>query len=314
MANARGKAIDNTHLSVDQAEVRGFIHRDYIAHCLRWTHVAKYLQAKGRYKETRLFDIGCGIDLPLAKLLYSSRLILKSYIGVDYNPLHKFDTGPFHTGKFPLAVYGNVDFATEQVMLKNDSLYMDAGEDYDIFDLPNTFICFEVLEHVEPEHVWRILEKLRQMIWLYNQKKSVNDPMARAFISTPNFDVNVGAANNHVNEMRADLLGWVFEELGFVISGYYGTFASQRDYKSEIYRLYGNGGANLFKEVANYYDSNYLATIFAPLFPLQARNVLWELTAFDRYNPVGRQFNNPPAVTTRWSSSDKWTFFKEKAR
>ena len=43
MANARGKEIDNTHLSIDQAEERGFIHRDYIAHCLRWTHVAKYL-------------------------------------------------------------------------------------------------------------------------------------------------------------------------------------------------------------------------------------------------------------------------------
>jgi hypothetical protein len=43
MANARGKSIDNTHLSIDQAEERGFIHRDYIAHCLRWTHVAKWM-------------------------------------------------------------------------------------------------------------------------------------------------------------------------------------------------------------------------------------------------------------------------------
>ena len=42
MANARGKEIDNTHLSIDQAEARGFIHRDYIAHCLRsvsYTHL-----------------------------------------------------------------------------------------------------------------------------------------------------------------------------------------------------------------------------------------------------------------------------------
>ena len=42
MANARGKEIDNTHLSIDQAEARGFIHRDYIAHCLRWTHVSVF--------------------------------------------------------------------------------------------------------------------------------------------------------------------------------------------------------------------------------------------------------------------------------
>jgi len=38
MANARGKEIDNTHLSIDQAEARGFLHRDYIAHCLRWSN------------------------------------------------------------------------------------------------------------------------------------------------------------------------------------------------------------------------------------------------------------------------------------
>ena len=56
MANARGKEIDNTHLSIDQAEERGFIHRDYIAHCLRWTHVAKYLHLKSRYKTARIID------------------------------------------------------------------------------------------------------------------------------------------------------------------------------------------------------------------------------------------------------------------
>ena len=41
MANEFGKAIDKTFLSIDQAETRGFLHRDYIAHCLRWTHVVK---------------------------------------------------------------------------------------------------------------------------------------------------------------------------------------------------------------------------------------------------------------------------------
>ena len=50
MANIRGKAMDNTHLSIDQAEKRGFIHRDYIAHCLRWSHVAKFMGEKSRYK------------------------------------------------------------------------------------------------------------------------------------------------------------------------------------------------------------------------------------------------------------------------
>ena len=51
MANARGKSIDNTHLSIDQAEERGFIHRDYIAHCLRWTHVAKWMGKPANLKD-----------------------------------------------------------------------------------------------------------------------------------------------------------------------------------------------------------------------------------------------------------------------
>ena len=58
MANARGKEIDNTHLSIDQAEARGFIHRDYIAHCLRWTKIAKDLNLGGKYKEADIIDVG----------------------------------------------------------------------------------------------------------------------------------------------------------------------------------------------------------------------------------------------------------------
>src|SRR6478752_3358418 len=113
MANERGKAIDNTHLSIDQAEARGFIHRDYIAHCLRWTHVAKYLQSK--YKDARVLDVGCGVDLPMARLLYSSRLIVNDYVGVEYNKSHKFKMEPFHSGKFPISAYGSMDFANNTV-------------------------------------------------------------------------------------------------------------------------------------------------------------------------------------------------------
>ena len=59
MANAKGKEMDGTHLSVEQAETRGFLHRDYIAHCLRWTKIAKDLGISGRFKETDLIDVGC---------------------------------------------------------------------------------------------------------------------------------------------------------------------------------------------------------------------------------------------------------------
>ena len=58
MANERGKSVDKTFLSIDNAEERGFLHRDYIAHCLRWTHVVKWLHQGGRYKTARILDVG----------------------------------------------------------------------------------------------------------------------------------------------------------------------------------------------------------------------------------------------------------------
>ena len=57
MAN-KNRPIDKTHLSINSAESRGFLHRDYIAHCLRWTHVAKFLAQQQRDKSARILDIG----------------------------------------------------------------------------------------------------------------------------------------------------------------------------------------------------------------------------------------------------------------
>ncbi len=91
MSNALGKSIDKTYLSIDNAEDRGFIHRDYIAHCLRWTHVCKYLYTRHNYKTARVLDIGCGRELPMAKMLYSSKLIPAAYYGVDVGPVNDED-------------------------------------------------------------------------------------------------------------------------------------------------------------------------------------------------------------------------------
>ena len=87
MANAKGKEMDGTHLSVEQAETRGFLHRDYIAHCLRWTKIAKDLGISGRFKETDLIDVGCGKDMPLARTLMTSRMAPRRYLGIEYNKM-----------------------------------------------------------------------------------------------------------------------------------------------------------------------------------------------------------------------------------
>ena len=65
MSQNPDRQYDKTHLSIDLAEERGFIHRDYIAHCFRWSHVTKYLMAQAKYKRVLIMDVGCGKDFTL---------------------------------------------------------------------------------------------------------------------------------------------------------------------------------------------------------------------------------------------------------
>jgi hypothetical protein len=282
MSNERGKHIDNTHLSIDQAEERGFIHRDYLAHCLRWSHVVKHLTRKP--DQWRVLDVGCGREVPLAKTLYSSRLIVDSYLGVDYNELVPPEM--FKTGKFPLQLFGK----------------MDAGEvgfpDFVRAILqPNVIVCFEMLEHIEPEHVRRVLLNLL----------ALSGGGAPVFLSTPCWDETVGAAANHVNEMTYSAFGALLEDLGFSILHVYGTFASLVDYEKLVVLKYGASGRKLFEELKAYYDVNYLSTVLAPVFPSQSRNCLWQVAApGPMYLSYKRRFPQLGEVPGRWTSSERW--------
>jgi hypothetical protein len=278
--NERGKRVDTTFLSLDTAAERGFIHRDYLAHCTRWSHVVKRFYERKNYESARILDVGCGRELPLAKTLYSSRLQPQAYFGVDYGPILDEACAVFHTGKFPLTVFENTDF-------------MDIALS-DIGGVPVTHItCFEVLEHVEPEHCVRML---RHMLGLLS-------PVGTAFISTPNWNVTDCAAN-HVNEMRYHTLGRVIEACGFTIQNVYGTFASIRDYQYKLSPV----EHELFVKLREYYDSNFLACIFAPLYPAESRNCLWELRP--RIPTDSHQFKELESVPKPWSSSQDWEKFR----
>lgn len=313
MANAKGKTIDNSHLPIDTAEERIMLHRDYLAHCMRWSHVARYMQKN--YATSTVLDLGCGIDLPLAKMLYSNRFIPDEYIGVDYNPSHKFDTRMFSTGTFPLNAFGSVDFAnddhvwftkakdgTDILNIKGDGGSISHGgvlqapNFTDIFFIPNVFTCFEVIEHIEPAHVCRFLLKVHKTMKMSRAAK--NDPIF--FLSTPNWDV-VHTADNHVNEMKHEALGWVLEELGFKVFERFGTFASIRDYTHLLFTKYP-GSQAIYERLWQYYDSNVLAIIFAPLFPAEARNCIWTLKL--REPDDVRLF--PALPKEPWTSSEKW--------
>ena len=209
MANARGKEIDNTHLSIDQAEARGFIHRDYIAHCLRWTHVSKYLHLQARYKTARVIDIGCGKDMPLARMLYTSRLAPEKYLGIEYNKMDIPEM--FKNSSFQPDLISGADFTTI------DHTLVAGGLQY------NYSTCFEVLEHVEPIKAIAILDHLPKFL----AENSVS------WFSTPCLDEKVGAAANHVNEMTYEAFGSLLEVMGYKILDHWGTFAYIKDYKTE---------------------------------------------------------------------------------
>jgi len=277
MANERGKEIDNTHLSIEQAEARGFIHRDYIAHCLRWTHVAKYLHLQGRYKTARVIDIGCGKDMPLARMLMTSRLAPEKYLGIEYNKMDVPDM--FKNTKFKPDLISGIDFT------KIVPGEVPGGLQY------GYSTCFEVLEHVEPIKAIEILQHLPKFL----SENSVS------WFSTPCWDEKVGAAANHVNEMTYQAFGSLLEEMGYKILYHWGTFASIKDYKNELNHL-----ETTFSKLREYYDSNYLATIFAPLFPHKARNVLWETRYVGKLTNEERQFPHITKIEGRLGSSERW--------
>lgn len=279
MANKNGKSIDTTYLSIDQAEARGFIHRDYIAHCFRWSHVIKCLSQGQGYKTARILDIGCGRLIPMATMLHSSRMAPAYYCGVDYGPVDRSNKSvatTLNSDGFNCDIWDHTSITT---------LKLDEGE-----EKFNWVTCFEMLEHVEPAMVHETLDKIREVTTID----------ARIFISTPVF--NGSAAANHVNEMTMDALGNVILDHGFGIVSMHGTFASISDYR----HMMNANEAHVFEKLRAYYDVNILSTIFAPLHPRGSRNILWELSPDPVNDNAGIPFVGWNALTGPWSSSEKW--------
>ena len=97
-------------------------------------------------------------------------------------------------------------------------------------------------------------------------------------LSTPCFDSRVGAAKNHIIDDK--IMEFEYSEFKnllqkyFIIEDVFGTFASQKDYKTHIV---GTPYEKIFNRLHQYYDSNILSVFFAPLFPQYSRNCLWRL-------------------------------------
>jgi SAM-dependent methyltransferase len=254
--NAKGKSIDTTSLHlVGHTAIYGEIHRDYLAHCLRYSHVARYLNEGKRCSSSHILDVGCGSEAPLARLLRSMMMVFKtgSYTGVDYGPV-AWPWPKTSPEKARTRFIERADFATVEL----------PRDEYD------AIVCFEVLEHVEPLHAFTMLKRMAALL----------RPKGAAFISTPCYDSVVGPAKNHVNEMSFNGLEALLWAAGFEVERVWGTFASQKDYKG---LLKSRGiDAELWSSLSSYYDSSVLSCLFAPLFPERARNCIWKLRSGDR--------------------------------
>jgi len=308
------RLIDKTYLSLDLAEERGLVHRDYLAHCTRWSHVVKHLNKGHAYKDAVVLDVGCGKELPLAKLMYVNKMSPALYVGVDAN---KFGLPEMLAGKkIPTRLWSEADFCAldpEDVSLSTGKLLTETNLAFGttcrdkegiVYRKPNVVACFEVLEHVTPEHCRRMLQHFQR----------VASSEADFFFSTPCY--NGSAAGNHINEMTFGALGALLEDLNYKIEGVYGTFASISDYESELDAVttidkHGKTIVTnlrpIFNVLRGYYDTNVLSILFAPLFPAGSRNCLWHCRwAGEEAASQTRMFSTLSTVPGPWSQHPDW--------
>lgn len=289
MANAYGRTIDGTDLDLDQAEERGILHRDYLTHCIRWSHIAQMLHKSGRYADTRVLDVGCGCDIPLPRLLHSNRLLTEHYLGMDFNPSSKFKAREF--GSMDVELHGDAIFPRDVKLLGSTHYKVKDGPAQ---RLPNLIVCLEVLEHVTAAHA------LTMMKAFYRIAKAGDGEVV---ISTPCWNVTA-TAKNHVNEMRHAALGTALEDVGFAIDHNFGTFASISEYKDALFAKYGEGVERFFNDAREYHDTNVLANMFCTSFPGLSRNSLWRLTpAKEGYV---RKFPSWDTIPKPWTSAEDW--------
>jgi SAM-dependent methyltransferase len=237
------------------------VHRDYLAHALRWGFVAEEIERAGKvvdYVEgialrygwvqrnipqgQKVLDIGCGQDQPLLYVL-GARNYPKTYVGVDLNRISKKSNVKWAT------IYDQFDFVN-----RSAELFEKHGKF-------NVATCFEVAEHMEPPDFKQLLLNVLNLL----------EDDGTFYLSTPVF--NGMAAANHIHEYRIDELTEVLESAGFKIKAKYGTFAS----KTDLYHVLKPEERELFDKLWGWFGNEVMATILAPLYPDHSRNICWVL-------------------------------------
>lgn len=240
---------NKTQLTVDKAFERHVFHRDFFAHYLRWSHLLNLLPARS---ELSLLDVGCGTGA-LLDVLYHNRYRLGFYLGLDVRK----QTIEINKEKFKNITTPN-DFQVYD-MVNGELVLPNKRWDY--------ITSFEVFEHIGKPNGEKFLTNIKMLM----------NEHTIFLMSTPCYDKSVGAADNHV--IDGEVGEWGYNELKellskhFKIDAHYGTFASQRDYRQHL----SPAAKEVYEQLHGYYDSNFLATVFAPMYPQYSRNCLWKL-------------------------------------
>jgi 2-polyprenyl-3-methyl-5-hydroxy-6-metoxy-1,4-benzoquinol methylase len=232
---------------------RGQIHRDYIAHCIRWSYVLRQIKIG-----EKVIDVGCG-SFPLLKALYSNKLKPSLYVGVDIRKsviekMMKFKTNFTVIGHEsdirvdPLPTVEDVTCSEERPF----GSFTQETEGYDLA------VCLEVVEHFEDKYVNFVLSEIRRVLKVGGL----------LLLSTPNF--NGSAAKHHIHEYTAVELGrhiWKY----FTVEKMIGTFASQRD----IEPVLDPSERDVYEKMKSWFKPEIISVVFAAFHPLESRNILW---------------------------------------
>lgn len=247
------KKYNTTDLDPQTTFERHVFHRDQFAHYLRWTHILKEAN-----EGDTIVDFGSGKGA-LLEVLYRNRTRCKSYTGIDIRS---------KTIEAASKKYEMVEWAK---FYADDLIYPKLN--YDEFQADR--VCsFEVAEHVGKNNIQTFLANF----------KRCGHSDAVYYLSTPNFDSQVGAAGNHtydsgdgrgvaVQEFEHEELAAEIRSAGFEIVKKFGTFASIKDYK----HLMNDWQTSMFNALKEYYDVNLISNIMAPMFPENSRNTMWIL-------------------------------------
>lgn len=243
---------NKTQLTPQNEFERHIYHRDQFAHYFRWTHVLK----NAKIGQT-ILDFGCGSG-EMLEVFYRNKYRPKRYLGLDIRS-KTIDENNEKFAKLDFAEFRQADLCQDE---------LDLGETFDIIT------CFEVIEHIGHDNADAFLD---------NMAYHCHDN-TRIYLSTPNYDPQVGAAGNHMlkrSDGTTEIGEWNHFELQDKLSEYfniekkYGTFASIKDYKEEL----TGWKKEAFEELKKYYDTNLLSNLMAPMVsPENARNCLWVLS------------------------------------